>query len=605
MKSKIIELLAPAKNLEYGKAAIDAGADAVYIGAPDFTARSKAVNTLEDIAELIEYAHFFYVKVYIALNTILYDSEIGKAEKLIHDLYEIGADAIIFQDPSILDMKLPPIQLHASTQFNNYDIERIKFISKNGADRIILARELNIEQLELINNEVNSETEVFIHGALCWSFSGQCYISKHIGGRSANRGECAQPCRKKWTLIDSKNNIIEKEKYLLSLKDMNRSDYLKQILNSGVSSLKIEGRLKNLEYVKNITAYYSCLLNKILPKEGLERSSSGKCIYSFIPDPKKTFNRGFTDYHFSEKNNSDITYYSPKSLGEEIGIVADKNKSYFSMNGQSDLIPGDGICFYKNGVLKGGFVFKVEGINIYVDNIEIPKPGTLIYRNFNKNFVKSVNKQDSAKRSIAIEVEVNHDNIVITDEDNNKVVRKINSVDPINNIDSFKSAFKKSFSKTGDTQFEVQLVEIVDGYDRFIPIKDINQLRREMLAELKVQRIKSYRRKPHGEYSLDKYYKKEISADENVVNSLSKHFYLKRGVDFIEEGYDINPEKSIALMKSDNCILANIGKCLKRDSLNLPLYIYDDEGNKFKLHFDCKKCQMSVWEMESSNEKVN
>ena len=292
---KTVELLAPARDKKTAIAAINYGCDAIYIGAQNFGARKKVPNSLEDIKEIVDYAHKFYVKVHVTVNTILTDDEIIEAQKLIQKLYDIGVDAIIVQDMGIFKLavegKLPPIPLHASTQCDNRFLEKIKFFDEMGVSRIILARELSLEQIEQICKDTSAEIETFVHGALCVSYSGQCYLSYYIGGRSANRGECAQACRKKYSLVDENGNIIAKDKYLLSMKDFNASKHLKSLINSGVKSFKIEGRLKDENYVKNVVAYYRNQIDKLASK-----TSSGRIFYDFEPDVRKSFNRGFTDY---------------------------------------------------------------------------------------------------------------------------------------------------------------------------------------------------------------------------------------------------------------------------------------------------------------------
>ncbi|MDE5638420.1 MAG: U32 family peptidase, partial [Odoribacter sp.] len=301
------ELLAPARDLLIGKMAIDNGADAVYIGGPAFGARKSAANTVQDIAALVEYAHRYYCRVFVTLNTILFDTELAEAERMIKQLYRIGADALIIQDPGILKLDIPPISLHASTQMHNYDIDRIRFLDRLGFQRIVLARELSLEQIRTIRKEVKAELEVFIHGALCVSMSGQCYLSQYMFGRSANRGECAQPCRMKWSLKDRQGKILIKDRYLLSLRDLNLSTYIPDLIEAGVDSFKIEGRLKDGSYVANVTNHYHRLIEKALeqhPECG--RVGAGVVTAGFEPDPERTFNRGFSSYFLTGR---------PKSLG--------------------------------------------------------------------------------------------------------------------------------------------------------------------------------------------------------------------------------------------------------------------------------------------------
>jgi len=327
---KKIELLAPAKDLESGKAALIYGADAVYIGAPKFGARSAAGNSLNDIKQLIGFAHKFYAKVYVTLNTILHDNELVEAQDLINELYKIGTDALIIQDMGILEMELPPIPIFASTQTNNISWQKIKFLEDTGIQRVILARELSLEQIKEIHSKTTVDLEFFVHGALCVSFSGQCYFSHAIDKGSANRGTCAQPCRSYYSLLDKNGNTLVKNKYLLSLKDMNLSEHINELIDAGISSFKIEGRLKDINYIKNITAYYRKQIDEVLKKkEGFEKSSSGKIVYDFNPDAEKTFNRGYTDYFLNGRTKEIASLDTQKSIGKYIGKVKSVKKNYF------------------------------------------------------------------------------------------------------------------------------------------------------------------------------------------------------------------------------------------------------------------------------------
>ncbi len=348
IKARKIELLSPAKNLECGIEAINHGADAVYIGAPKFGARSAAGNSIEDIGRLARYAHQFGAKVYVALNTVLHDFELEEAEKTIWDIYRAEADAIIVQDMGILMMNLPPIPLHASTQTDNRNLEKVKFLEQSGFSQIVLARELSLNDIKNICSNTTVPIEVFVHGALCVSYSGQCYVSEAICKRSANRGMCAQYCRLPYTLTDSNGNIAGSDKHYLSMKDLNLSEHLEELLDAGVSSLKIEGRLKDLSYIKNVTAYYRQKLDCIMEKRPeFQRASSGRCTFCFKPDLQKSFNRGFTTYFFYGRENTDIwSLNSPKSTGETVGKVKDVFDRFFILSGTKKLNNGDGLCFF-------------------------------------------------------------------------------------------------------------------------------------------------------------------------------------------------------------------------------------------------------------------
>ena len=391
---KSVELLAPAKNLETAIVAINSGADAIYIGAEEFGARKNAPNSLSDIEKLLNYAHKFYVRIHVVINTILNDSELDKAVELVKNLYNIGVDAIIVQDMGLIkaaiDGKIPPIQIHASTQCDNRTLEKAKFFNDLGLSRVILARELSLEKIEEICKNTDCEIETFIHGALCVSYSGQCYFSYANGGRSANRGECAQPCRKKYSLIDEKGKVILKDKYLLSLKDFNASDSIEKLISCGVKSFKVEGRLKDINYVKNVVAYYNDLLNKYA-----QRTSSGKIFLDFEPDTDKTFNRGYTDYFLNGREQC-FNFLSPKSRGQKLGKVKRICHNYFEID--ADLNPQDGLCFIKDGEMSGFLVNKVEGNRIYPNKMDGIKTGTLLYRNFDSKFEKQLENSKTVRK---------------------------------------------------------------------------------------------------------------------------------------------------------------------------------------------------------------
>ena len=350
MKPKMLELLSPAKNLEYGITAIDFGADAVYIGAPKFSARINASNSLSDIERLCSYAHRFHSKVFVALNTIIFDNELEEVEKLIHKIHEAGADALIIQDMGILEMNLPPIELHASTQCHNFDLNKIKFLENVGFSRVILSREMSLDYIKQIRSSTNIELEAFVHGALCVGFSGQCYMSAFNGSRSGNRGECAQPCRLSYDLLDENKNVIIKNKQILSLRDLNLNAHIAELANAGVSSFKIEGRLKDLNYVKNITALYRKKLDEIIENNNsYKKASLGQFSFNFEPDASKSFNRGFTTYFFHERSEK-ISANTSKSIGKKLGKIIEVGENYFKIDTNEIISNGDGLCWFaENG----------------------------------------------------------------------------------------------------------------------------------------------------------------------------------------------------------------------------------------------------------------
>lgn len=585
---KYVELLAPAKNLETAIAAINSGADAIYIGAEEFGARKNAPNSLSDIEKLVNYAHKFYVRIHVVINTILNDLELEKAIELVKNLYNIGVDAIIVQDMGLIkaaiDGKLPPIQIHASTQCDNRTLEKAKFFSDLGLSRVILARELSLENIDEICKDVTCEIETFIHGALCVSYSGQCYFSYANGGRSANRGECAQPCRKKYSLIDENGNIILKDKYLMSLKDFNASQNIEKLISSGVKSFKIEGRLKDINYVKNVVAYYNNLLNKYA-----NRTSSGKVFLDFEPNPDKTFNRGYTDYFLNERGQC-FNFLSPKSRGEKIGKVKRIFHNYFEID--EDLAPQDGLCFIKDGEMSGFLVNKVDGNRIYPNKMDGIKTGTLLYRNFDSRFERLLEISKTV-RKIGIKFTLKNNILTVVDEDNNKAEIAMPIGEKPKNIDKMKENLISQLKKTGETDYYTQSVDLNNAEITFIPLSKINEIRREILSLLNEERLRNYKRleqKPIGYATFPKH---EMDYHANVFNNEAKSFYKNCNCEIIEpalESFDKIPS-GIELMRTKHCLKFAAGLCGQSCK---KLYLTDVKGKKYPLKFDCKNCEMVV-----------
>lgn len=427
MKQRPIELLAPAKNLECGIEAINHGADAVYIGAPRFGARAAAGNSLADIEALVQYAHLYNVRIYVTVNTILRDDELKETEAMIWDLYRVGVDALIVQDMGLTQLNLPPIPLHASTQMDNRTVEKVRFLADAGFRQVVLARELSVNEISRIHAACpDTLLEVFIHGALCVSYSGQCYVSEACFGRSANRGECAQFCRLQFDMTDADGKVIEKGKHLLSLKDMNQSDNLEELLDSGASSLKIEGRLKDVSYVKNVTAYYRQKLDALFKRrKEYVRASSGSVKLAFRPQLDKSFSRGFTDYFAHGRNPGIFSFNTPKSLGEEVGTVKEIRGNYLTVAGVKAFSNGDGLCYIDaQGRLQGFRVNRVENNKLFPQEMPRIKPKTVLYRNFDQEFDRIMQKK-SAERKLAVDVSLVENNFGFTltmcDEDGNSV----------------------------------------------------------------------------------------------------------------------------------------------------------------------------------------
>ena len=580
----MIELLAPAQTLEHGIAAINCGADAIYIGASKFGARKNAQNTLDDIKKLIDYAHQFNVKVYVTVNTILRDEELTSAQKLINDLYEIKTDAIIVQDMGLLNIKLPPIPIFASTQCDNRTLEKIKFFEKIGIKRVILARELSIKQIQEICQNTNVDVETFIHGALCVSYSGQCYLSASIGGRSANRGECAQPCRKQYSLIDKKTGkYIKKDAHLLCLKDFNASEHIKALIDAGVTSFKIEGRLKDVNYVKNVVLYYRKLIDKFALK-----NSDGEIIADFEPDLNKTFNRGYTDY-FLEKRKLIHNFDSPKFIGEPLGTISSSNNDYFTIKNGIKINKQDGLCYFENGNLQGFLVNNVQNNKIY-PNKKIKLPiNTKIYRNFDYEFNEKLSNSKT-KRVLQVNLKINKNNIIAKDN-NNIISMNIPSKELANDKEKMKQAFIKQLQKTGNTNIEFKSIEFESSEIPFLKISEINQLRRDLCEKILTERIKNYKNLKQEPITYSDYPLSEVDYRGNVLNNRAKDFYQKCNCEVKEFAPEYTQNfKGKELMRTKHCLKFALGKCHSKDEWLLE----DSEHKKYQLIFDCKNCEMAI-----------
>ncbi|WP_421918985.1 peptidase U32 family protein [Marinifilum sp.] len=602
---KKIELLAPAKNLETGIAAINYGADAVYIGAPKFGARSAAGNTLEDIGKLLQYAHQYWAKVFITMNTILYDNELKEAEELIHKLYELGADALIVQDMGVLEMNLPPIELHASTQTHNYDLDRIQFLEKVGFKRIILARELSLEEIKNIRKNTSVELEYFVHGALCVSLSGQCYFSHAIGGRSANRGECSQACRMKYDLVDVEGKVIAKDKHLLSLKDLNLSSHLDQIVDAGVCSLKIEGRLKDSSYLKNITSFYRQSLDKVFDrKREYEPASSGTINPDFKPDPEITFNRAYTSYFFTGRIPEIANFHTPKSMGKEIGKILEVKKDHVVVETKYELHNGDGLCFFnKNKLLKGFQVNGIQGNKVFPNDMSMLQKGVRLFRNNDHEFSK-VLKRDNSVRKIGVEfyLDIVEGGINLTAIDEDEMSANIQIKESFESAKNEELALKnirKQLQKSGDSIYQINNVEINFDSVPFVQAKKLNDLRRQCLEQLTFNRTEAFKveeKRPliaHPQYPA-----KELTYMGNVVNCKAEEFYHKCGVEKIEKGFELqNNHSGKTIMTTKHCLRHEFGMCQKETktgkSQNQALFLVDNK-NRYKLEFNCQRCEMKI-----------
>ncbi len=616
MKKKI-EILAPAKDLIHGMAAINAGADAVYIGAPQFGARSNATNSIKDVAELVKYAHLFNAQVFVVINTILYDSELDTCRKMIWELYNIGVDALIIQDMAIMEMELPPIVLHASTQANNRDANKIKFLADAGIKRVVLARELNLHQIKEISEASDVELEFFVTGALCVSFSGNCYMSVANGERSANRGSCAQNCRLPYNLIDGNGDTLIKNSHLLSIKDFDVSDQIPNLIEAGISSFKIEGRLKDIVYVKNNVSYLRQKLDSFLEKNSdkYTKASSGKCVFLFDSSLDKSFNRGYTDYFVNERHQAIGSWESPKSKGQYIGkLLKTIGNSYEIENGNL-LNNGDGLCFInENNETEGIYVNRAENGFVYPNVLKEIKDGTFIYRNNDTAFIKIVEREDSAIRKISTNLLLfeNQDGfeLTATDEDGYKsVVTLIHSKEVTKNNESIAENIKIQLAKTGFTPFTVDEIDVVFSQNWFMPISKINEMRRLVFDKLTSIRIENYKRK---EYKIKKtshaYPETKLDFMYNVANKTARKFYERHGVTEIEKAFELqwDPGKS-RVMTTKYCIKYELEKCPKyhkntmETKLKEPLVLKQGEL-EYKLKFNCKPCEMEIWEKDAEFE---
>jgi putative protease len=595
---KVIELLAPAKNRETGEAAINHGADAVYIGGSRFGAREAAGNSFADIELLCKYAHRYYAKVYLTLNTILCDSELEQAREMLVRAYDIGCDAVIVQDMALLEMDLPPIPLFASTQTDNYLPEKVKFLQDAGFERVILARELSLQQIAEIRKSTTVELESFVHGSVCVSYSGRCYLSEVLSGRSANRGCCAQLCRLPFDLYDDKGVKIVGSKHLLSIKDLNMSGYLENLIDAGVTSFKIEGRLKDIAYVKNITAYYRKCIDEILNKsDGYKKSSSGSVDLFFEPDVEKSFSRGFTTY-FAEGRTQGLNAGTAKSTGKFCGTVVSVDKRSFVMDNADSLANGDGVCFFdSSGKLFGVRVNSVNENTVTPLSMANIRTGTKIFRNFDRLFDKKLAGKSAVRKIHAdVSIEISEDVIRIKagDEDGVDVDTVIpHSSEKTVDSDKMLKTIIEQFGKTGNDIFDFK-IECSDC-EYFFPISVINEWRRQLIRSLTVERQTRYKRKESKIVPSDiAYIADEVDFTANVSNSLAERFYRRHGVRKIEKAVEFGtvPKR---LMYNKYCIKFELGMCpIKQDapkSGNLFLRYAD---KKLKLIFDCKKCEMSV-----------
>ena len=604
METKKIELLAPAKDCEVGMAAINHGADAVYIGGPDFGAREKASNKIQDIEKLCRHAALFDAKVYVTLNTLLYDNELERARKIAHDCWNAGVDALIVQDMKLLELDLPPIPLHASTQCDNLTVEKVQLLENLGFSQVVLGRELSLKQIHEIREKTTVPLEFFVHGALCVSHSGQCYLSQHIGNRSANRGACAQPCRLPWDLLDANGKVLIKNRHLLCLKDLNNSAHLEELMDAGITSFKIEGRMKDADYVKNVAAFYRQKLDEIFARRtDLEQASQGHCQYNFEVNPEKSFNRGFTDFFINGRQKGIDSPFTPKSMGEYIGEVAWCNPLRMEIETDKVLHNGDGLCFLnQDNELVGLRADRIVADCVpavgkpkrtgncedaVADNVMVStnRPhgahrGAKVYRNYDIEWQKQVDAS-TGNRKIDIELTLSE-----TETGYELVASRVpflNGAEGIqqtvscqcekilaNNPEKATENIRKKALQWGDTPFNPINLELQFTEPRLIPASVIGEMKRELVTKLTEELIESHRN--------NREHRQDAPLSRMDVCQTSP-----------------NPDEiSNRLMTCHHCIRYANGMCSKETGQKAtPLFIRNGT-NTFRLEFDCRNCLMYV-----------
>ncbi|MCT8864674.1 peptidase U32 family protein [Shewanella xiamenensis] len=607
-----LELLAPAKNADYGIEAIRHGADAVYIGGPAFGARATAGNSVEDIARLCAFAHKYHAQVFVALNTILMDDELETAEKLIWDVYNAGADALIVQDMGVLQLNLPPIALHASTQMDNRNPEKVAFLEQVGFSQVVLARELGLSQIREVAAHTNMQIEFFIHGALCVAYSGLCNLSHAFSNRSANRGECSQMCRLPGNLKTRQGDVLAQNEHLLSLKDNNQTDNLEALIDAGVRSFKIEGRLKDLSYVKNVTAHYRQKLDAIMARRPeFVASSHGRTEHTFTPDPEKTFNRGSTDYFVHERSQGIKDFRSPKYIGQNVGKVVALGKDFIQVSSTHEFNNGDGLAYFppnyamakqSDDKLQGLRVNRAEGHKLHV--LQVPRDlrvGMTLYRNHNQAF-EALLAKESAKRIIGVDMRLTDTarGVALTLTDiyglSATVELEVEKT-PATDAEKTLQTIRTQLSKLGSTDFTARQISIETAQPWFLPASTLNGLRRDAVAALELARVEGYQRPKPWKYNQDAVYPfKHLSYLGNVANEKAKDFYQRHGVIEIQDTYEKNGvTEDVPLMVTKHCLRFNFNLCPKEvPGIKADPMVLEIGNDVLKLVFDCPKCEMLV-----------
>ncbi len=612
-----IELLAPAKNLECGIEAIRHGADAVYIGAPKYGARAAAGNSIDDLRQLAAYAHQFGARVYVTLNTIIYDDELAEAEALVWQLYRIGIDALIVQDMALLTMNLPPIALHASTQTDNRTPEKVQWLHSVGFSQVVLARELSLQDIAAIHRACPVPLEAFVHGALCVSYSGQCYASQACFGRSANRGECAQFCRLPFTLVDADGHVIERNRHLLSLRDMNRSAHLEAMMDAGVCSFKIEGRLKDVSYVKNVTAYYRQAIDAILARRPeYRRASYGASTYTFTPQLDKSFNRGFTDYFLTGRRSDITSFATPKAIGEPVGHVKEVGRGHIAVSSTRAFHNGDGLCYIdERSRLQGFRVNRVEGTRLYPKDMpRTLRPHTPLFRNYDMEFERLLS-HPSAERRIPIDIRLREVSfgfaLTFTDEQGRSAtVSFTRDKEPARTEQ--RASIEAQLSKLGGTILMARTVEIDFTGNWFIPSSAVAEMRR---AAVEAYGRTSKLRRPtlpppkEGDMRMQSPSHPSVAGEgerpsltylANVANHRAETFYCSQGAGEVALAYELKAPRGATLMFCRHCLRYAMGWCPRhggiKSSYREPFALVSADGRRFALEFDCKQCVMLVKE---------
>ena len=610
---KYLELLAPAKDTAHGIAAINHGADAVYIGAPMFGARVAASNSLEDLEQLVRYAHIFGSKVFATVNTLLFDDELESANRMIHQLYNMGIDAIILQDLGLLKTDLPPVELHASTQTHNYSVERVQFLESVGFKRIILAREASLEQMRQLRESVRCDLEAFVQGALCVSFSGQCYMSQYLNERSGNRGCCSQPCRSSYDLLDHQGKVLKRDAHLLSLKDFSAAKHIASMVDAGITSFKIEGRLKDISYVKNVTAYYRQRLDSIMSgHDDWCAASQGTTVHYFTPDLERTFNRGFTDYFLTlqggQKGRQKMaSMATQKSMGKRVGKVGRIEGKTLVINSEETFSNGDGICFFNaRGELDGFNLNQAQRISPQASRVlpnRMPADlgeGAELWRNNDYAFEKLLSGK-SAERHIHVFYNLLADNnrCRLTMSDGQGHIAEAvaeQEMQSADNAERMCEVWTTQLSKLGDTPFQCAGDVRFEGLLPFLPVSQINMLRRQVVDRMIETLVTAHRPQPTPLEGTEAHCQSQLDYRANILNEAAAQFYREHGAEQMEYGLEKSHDYGgKALMTTKYCLRYELGMCLKESATRErgALFIRNNK-HLFELHFDCQRCEMQV-----------